>query len=225
MYLQITQGSNPFTPHGQSCDRDAMDHAAIARELCAVCRLFGERQWCLATSGNFSARVEPDRFLVTKSGREKSDLDPGDLMLCDAAGAAVDAHNTPSAETPLHARLYELDANIGAVLHTHSVASTVLSRLAGDAMAIRGFEMQKAFAGIKTHDRPVTVAVFDNDQDMAALAAEVTEAWNDRQITLPGFLIRGHGLYAWGDDVQAARRHVEGFEFLFACLLAEQGNR
>ena len=90
-----------------------MDHAEIARELCAACRLFGERQWCLATSGNFSARVEPDQFLITKSGRQKADLDPGDLMLCSTSGAAVDEHNVPSAETPIHARLYKLDAGIG----------------------------------------------------------------------------------------------------------------
>ena len=202
----------------QSCDRDGMDHAGIARQLCAVCRLFGERQWCLATSGNFSARVEPDQFLITKSGREKSDLDPGDLMLCDTDGAAIDHHNTPSAETPLHASLYKLDEGIGSVLHTHSVASTVVSRDSGDALEIAGFEMQKAFDGIKTHDCTITVPVFDNDQDMNALAGRVEEAWHAKRFMAPGFLIRGHGLYAWGSDVQAARRHVEGFEFLFACL-------
>ena len=112
---QRVTNSGHFTWLLESCELGGMDHAEIARKLCATCRLFGERQWCLATSGNFSARVEPDRFLITKSGREKSDLDPGDLMLCDLNGAAVDPHNEPSAETPLHACLYELDANIGAV--------------------------------------------------------------------------------------------------------------
>jgi methylthioribulose-1-phosphate dehydratase len=202
-----------------------MDHADIARALCATCRLFGERRWCLATSGNFSARVEPDRFLITKSGREKSDLDPGDLMLCDASGAAVDPHNTPSAETPLHACLYELDAGVGAVLHTHSVAATRLSMAADAELVIAGYEMQKAFDGIGSHDDTVTVAVFDNDQDMVALAERLADKWRAGAITAPGFLIRGHGLYAWGADVAAARRHVEGFEFLFECLLAEAAAR
>jgi ribulose-5-phosphate 4-epimerase/fuculose-1-phosphate aldolase len=30
-----------------------------------------------------------------------------------------------------------------------------------------------------------------------------------------GFLIRGHGLYTWGRDVDQARQHVEILEFLF----------
>ncbi len=198
-----------------------MDHAEIARKLCATCRLFGERQWCLATSGNFSARVEPDQFLITKSGREKSDLDPGDLMLCDSHGAPVDPHNEPSAETPLHACLYGLDANIGAVLHTHSVAATRVSMAAEADLVIEGYEMQKAFDGIKSHDETVSIAIFDNDQDMVALAARLSDRWRAGTIAAPGFLIRGHGLYAWGVDVAAARRHVEGFEFLFECLLVE----
>ena len=27
---------------------------------------------------------------------------------------------------------------------------------------------------------------------------------------------------AWGQDINEARRHVEGFEFLFACLMQEK---
>jgi methylthioribulose-1-phosphate dehydratase len=34
-----------------------------------------------------------------------------------------------------------------------------------------------------------------------------------------GFLVRGHGLYCWGKQVEEARRHLEGLEFLFQCEL------
>jgi methylthioribulose-1-phosphate dehydratase len=34
-----------------------------------------------------------------------------------------------------------------------------------------------------------------------------------------GYLIDGHGLYAWGRDMAEARRHLEAFEFLFDCEL------
>ena len=198
-----------------------MDQVEIARQLCASCRLFGERQWCLATSGNFSARINQKQFLISKSGREKSALEPDDLMLCDISGVAMNAEHKPSAETPLHACLYQLNEHIGAVLHTHSVAATVLSRAAKSHIKITGFEMQKAFDDIDSHEQTVTVPVFDNNQDMEVLAKRVTSAWQEGSIAAPGFLIRGHGLYAWGADVATARRHVEGFEFLFECLLNE----
>ena len=189
--------------------------------LCEVGRLFGEREWCLATSGNFSVRLENNRCMITQSGRDKSGLSPDDLMICDLHGAAVGQQLKPSAETPLHTCLYELDAGIGAVLHTHSVAATLLSRRAGPELAISGFEMQKAFAGVTSHQDTLNLVVFDNDQDMVALAKRVENAWADDVFSVPGFLIRGHGLTAWGSDLASAKRHVEGFEFLLQCAWQE----
>ncbi len=39
----------------------------------------------------------------------------------------------------------------------------------------------------------------------------------------PGFLIAGHGLYAWGATMTDALRHTEAFDFLFACALTPGG--
>lgn len=200
---------------------DPEDFTTEADALCRVCRLFGEREWCSATSGNFSLRIEKDHCMITQSGREKSRLSPADLMICDLHGTAVDADCNPSAETPLHTSIYRLDAGIGAVLHTHSVTVTVLSRASGSDLAISGYEMQKALAGIRSHDETINVAILDNDQDMPALAKRVEKAWVDGRFTVPGFLIRGHGLYAWGESLGDAQRHVEGFEFLLACAWQE----
>ena len=61
------------------------------------------------------------------------------------------------------------------------------------------------------------VPVFPNTQDMPELAAWV-EAKLDEQ-PMWGYLIDGHGLYAWGRDMAEARRHLEAFEFLLGCEL------
>jgi methylthioribulose-1-phosphate dehydratase len=189
----------------------------LAERLCVACRRFGERGWCLATSGNFSARIDGSRCLITQSGRHKSRLSTEDLMICGLDGRPADATCRPSAETPLHTALYELDAGIGAVFHTHSVAATVLSMRARETLEINGFEMQKAISGVTTHESTLSLRVFDNTQDMARLAGRLRETWSS--LTVPGFLIAGHGLYAWGKDIDEAERHIEGFEFLFECML------
>jgi len=195
-----------------------LNRQSLALSLCDVARLFGERQWCLATSGNFSARFDGKYLLITQSGKDKSELRPDDLMNCDLEGNPADAKLKPSAETALHACLYRYDANIGAVFHTHSVASTLLSQVAGNAIEISGYEMQKALTGIDSHARRISLLVFDNSQDLPALAAQVPAALKEAANAAPGFLIRGHGLYAWGKDVAEARRHTEGLEFLISCL-------
>jgi methylthioribulose-1-phosphate dehydratase len=40
-----------------------------------------------------------------------------------------------------------------------------------------------------------------------------------------GFLIRRHGLYTWGRDLDQARRHVETLEFLFEVIARKRGMR
>ena len=193
-----------------------------AAALCRVARLFGGRQWCLATAGNFSLRADAAHCLITQSGKDKSMLVPGDLMLCDLHGAAVNAGLKPSAEALLHTALYRQDAAIGAVLHTHSVTSTVLSRAVANDLVVSGFEMQKAIRGVRSHEDSLTISLFENTQNMDALSAAVIARLTSGTLPAPGFLVRGHGLYAWGADLSEAQRHVEGFEFLLACALKER---
>jgi len=197
------------------------DLATAADALCDLGRRFGERGWCLATGGNFSLRLDDSRCLITRSGRDKSRLSRDDLMTCDLDGRPDDPSSRPSAETPLHTLIYRLDPAVGAVLHTHSVFSTLLSRGERAAVSFRGYEMQKALDGVRSHDETVRLAVFDNDQDMPALAGTIAEAWRDGRIGVPAFLVAGHGLYAWGRDLDAAIRHAEGVEFLLECRWRE----
>src|SRR5690554_2353938 len=175
--------------------------------------------WCPATGGNFSVRLGPERALITASGCHKGHLTPEQLLQVDLDGQPKASLLKPSAETLLHTRLYQLDHQIGAVLHTHSVASTVLSRLEqGHWLSISGYEMQKSLSGNHTHDASIRIAILDNAQDMQALAAELSQRWQPEPLGW-GFLVRGHGLYTWGHDMNEARRHLEGLEFLFACEL------
>lgn len=188
----------------------------LADELIEAGRFFFERGWVPATSGNFSARLDPERLLITVSGRHKGRLTADDLMHVDAHGRALQPGRRASAETGLHLQLYARDPGIGAVLHTHSVQATVLSMLTGDALVLRDLEVLKAFPGIATHESRVRVPVLANDQDISRLATRVAAAL-DADPGCCGYLIAGHGFYTWGATVADAVRHVEAFEFLFEC--------
>ena len=125
----------------------------------------------------------------------------------------------PSAETGLHTLVYRLFPEANVVLHVHTVNATVLSRLTlADSLVFADYELQKAFAGVSTHDCQVLVPIFDNDQDIARLAAKV-QPWLDEHPDCVGYLIRGHGLYTWGATMADCLRQVEAFEFLFECEL------
>jgi methylthioribulose-1-phosphate dehydratase len=191
----------------------------IAESIAAVGRFASERGWVPATGGNFSARIDEAYAAVTRSGIDKGNIRPQDLIAVPIRGrlpAGV------SAETPLHVARYRHDAEAGAVVHVHTVAATVLSR--ADAtrgyVELEGFEMQKSLRGITTHESVVRLPVFANDQDTARLADEIEERLEDTAV--PGYLLAGHGLYAWGATMVDARRHLEGLEFLLQCALEER---
>ena len=82
--------------------------------------------------------------------------------------------------------------------------------------------MLKGLAGITTHETRKWVDIFPNTQDIPALAEQIRPRLQSEQPMQHGFLIRNHGLYAWGNDLAEARRHIEVFEFLFEVALRRQ---
>lgn len=191
----------------------------LAQLLIDNIRELAQAGWTPATSSNFSMRLDPRHAAITVSGRDKGRLVPADIMVVDFDGRPVATDLRPSAETLLHTQLYRRFADVGCVLHTHSPVQTVASRLYAGAgkVHLEGYELLKAFRGNSTHETAMDVPVFANTQDMDVLAAQV-DALLDRQ-PLWGYLIEGHGLYAWGRDMAEARRHLEAFEFLLHCDL------
>jgi methylthioribulose-1-phosphate dehydratase len=188
-----------------------MSREALAREIIEA------GQFLYAS--NYSVRLSASEALLTVSGKHKGQLGIDDVLATDLAGSSLEPGKKPSAETLLHTQLYRCRPEVGAVLHTHSVNATVLSRLtAADHLVFEDYELQKAFSGVSTHESQVQVPIFDNDQDIARLAGKV-QPWLDQHPDCAGYLIRGHGLYTWGAKMTDALRQIEAFEFLFECEL------
>lgn len=187
--------------------------------LLAACHWIGAQGWCPATGGNMSLRLDAQHCLVTESGKDKGSLTEQDFLQVEIATNHVPSGRIPSAETGLHTLVYRLYPQVGVILHTHSVNATVLSRVEkSTVLALQGYEMQKSLSGQKSHLDLVSIPIFDNNQDIAALAADVAAFAETTPIPY-GFLVRGHGLYCWGAQVAEARRQLEGLEFLFQCEL------
>jgi len=195
------------------------DLAAATAAILLVGQRLDARGLAPAGAGNYSQRLGDGSIAITVSGAHKGRLSPDQVMRVDASGAALDGRK-PSAETLLHCLIYAVDPQAGAVLHTHSVAGTVLSRaLAGsEAIVLTDYELLKAFPGTDTHDTSIALPLVDNTQDMVALASRLAPMLRP---AVPAFYIGGHGLYAWGPTMQAAEMMVEACEFLLSCAWEE----
>jgi len=201
-----------------------MSFAELAAQLAEIGRDCYARGWALGTSGNFSAVVnrDPLRLAITTSGANKGTRSAGEIVEIDQHGKVVAGSGRPSAEASLHLAIARR-RGAGAVLHTHSIWSTILSDAATeDGLALEGYEMLKGLDGVGTHEHREWLPILDNTQDWVAAVPQV-EAILSEHPQAHGFLIRRHGLYTWGRDLAAAQRHVEILEFLFEVMGRKRG--
>ncbi|MCM3901274.1 MAG: methylthioribulose 1-phosphate dehydratase [Pyrinomonadaceae bacterium] len=193
----------------------------IAFSLALIARGFHARGWVIGTSGNLSAVVnrEPLRLAMSPSGVDKGELTAGQIVLIDERTRVLSDHRAkPSDESPLHVRIVK-ERGAAAVFHTHSIWNTILSDLhAPDGgLVIEGYEMLKGLEGVKTHAHREWVPIIENSQDMQALAESIGDTLRQHPHA-HAFLLRRHGLYAWGNDLAQARRHIEILEFLIEAV-------
>src|SRR5262245_42225754 len=213
--------------------------AEVRSQLAGIGRRFYTRGWALGTSGNFSAVVSrrPLKLAITASSVPKGRLSAADILTCGEDGvvlASVSKRSSkarsesaarrrsesrrPSAETLLHLEIARRRA-AGAILHTHSVWTTILSDIhaADRGFAIAGFEMLKWLNGVSSHEHREWIPIIENDQDMPRLAQRVGSTLDEFR-NAHAFLLSRHGLYTWGETLDEAERHVEILEFLFETL-------
>ena len=185
--------------------------------LCHAGKMLAARHWTPATSGNFSLRFG-DEFLITRSGADKGQLSATDILRLDHSGKALDAPKS-SAETDLHLHLYRLFENANCVLHVHSLYATAISML-HDQVHLSGYELLKALPGIETHQVAIRIPVLPNSQDMQDIMRSFNEVAGHE--TLCAYLIRGHGMYCWGNSIHETIRIIEALDFIFQCQLLVQ---
>jgi methylthioribulose-1-phosphate dehydratase len=199
----------------------------LAAGLAEIGRNFYGRGWVLGTSGNFSAVIsrEPFRVAITPTGVDKGTLVPDQILLVDEHGAVLQGAGKPSVETALHLAIIRL-RRAGAVLHTHSIWSTLLSEAhsAEEGLIVEGYEMLKGLEGVCTHEYREWLPIVENSQNMTALASVIEERLRRFPLT-HGILLRAHGLYTWGQDLAGAKRHVEILEFLLELVGRQQRRR
>ena len=198
-----------------------MNKQQLLTQLCEHTSELAKAGMTPATSSNFSARIDSNNCLITLSGRDKGKLTSDDFMEIHMNGVAVNSEQISSAETLLHTQIYQLRPEAKIVLHTHSLAQTLISMHYQQQgfILLEGYELLKAFHGIKTHDFLLSLPIVANSQDMQSIQNSIEPEFSREDFW--GYLIAGHGIYTWGRDMLEARRHLDAFEFLLNAELTK----
>lgn len=152
------------------------------------------------TGGNISIlNREEGLFAISPSGIDYFETEPEDIVVMNLKGEIVDGDRKPSSEHELHRIFYTDREDIAAVVHTHSVYSTVLATLR------EGLPASSYLVAFSGYD--VRCAEYASYGSME-LAKNTFEAMKERNAAF----MANHGLIAGGSDILNAFNIVEQIE-------------
>ncbi|MEO6445763.1 MAG: class II aldolase/adducin family protein [Gemmatimonadaceae bacterium] len=180
---------------------------AVRREIVTVCRRLYERGLIAGPDGNVSARIAPDRILVTPSGMSKVDVQADDLIELALDGRQLRGATRASSEVLMHLRIYERRPDVQAVVHAHPPTATGFS-VAGESFAacvLPEMIFQVGWVPLVPYATPGTSALAD--------AFEPFLAKHD------AFLMANHGATTVGATLTLAHQRMECLEHSARILL------
>jgi L-fuculose-phosphate aldolase len=182
----------------------------LRRQICSIGRRMYGRGLVVACEGNLSARLDPERILVTPTGVCKGHLAPHDLLVTDPSGAVLYGTGRPSSEILMHLLFYTLRPDVHAVCHAHPPTAT-------------GF----AAAGRAMEEAVLPEVIMDlGSIPLAPYGTPGTrELCKGLQPLIPkhdAVLLENHGVVTCGQDLTTAYQRMETVEQFARILLTAE---
>ena len=192
--------------------------AALAHDLIRAGRVLERHRLIVASEGALSARVSPERFLITRRGRRLGDLTPRDFVDL-ALVESLDSQGRAAASTEhrTHIAAYIARPDVEAVVHAHPRGLS--------AFAVRG-ETPNLRALDEARDSIQAIGVVPYaPSGTETLARSIASALGGTE-GVPAcdvLILRSHGALSVGGSVEEALARLEIAEHLaMTLLLAER---
>jgi D-3-phosphoglycerate dehydrogenase len=104
----------------------------IKKEIVDLCRQLLQEKHVIGSAGNVSVRLKSDNgefVLITPSNVRYDEMAPEDILKIDMEGKVIEGNRNPSVEKKMHLSIYKERDDVNAIIHAHSIYSTVLSAL------------------------------------------------------------------------------------------------
>jgi L-ribulose-5-phosphate 4-epimerase len=169
----------------------------------------------IQTWGNASG-IDRERGLVVikPSGVSYDGMKPEQMVVVSLAdGKVVEGNLKPSSDTPTHLVLYRAFAEIGGVVHTHSLYATAWAQ-AKKTLPSYGTTQADYWHGEVPCTRAMTPKEVKNDYE-ANIGEVIVETFRKKNpLQHPAVLVASHGPFTWGKDVHDAVHNAAVLEFV-----------
>ena len=182
-----------------------------AAEVADYAQRLHARGWVANHDGNVSVRDGSGRFLATPTATSKAAVRADGLVVVDEAGNKVGGAGKPFSEIGLHLAIYQQRRDVNAVVHAHPPTAT--------GFAVAGVPLDEAFLA----EAVVSLGPGVPTVPFAAPGADAGRALAGYAADCDAVLLGGHGVLAWGPDLETAYLRVELVEHLAkVALVARQ---
>ena len=159
----------------------------------------------IQTWGNVSGVDRQSGHLVIKpSGVPYAEMCATQMVVVSLeSGEVVEGDLNPSSDTPTHRALYRAFAEIGGIVHTHSLYATAWAQAARDIPAL-GTTHADYFYGAVPCTRKMTPAEIQGEYEWET-GSVIIERFNGvNPLDFPGVLVASHAPFTWGKDAAKA---------------------
>ncbi|MGB6296989.1 MAG: methylthioribulose 1-phosphate dehydratase [Rivularia sp. (in: cyanobacteria)] len=198
--------------------------------LIASARQYYQMGWMVGTAGNLSARISNNNFWITASGCLKNQLSADDFVSIGldrdknqfySNSTESNSKKRPSAETSIHAAIYNLFPDAQVCYHVHSIENNLVSRFTESNLPLPPLEMLKGL-GVWEENPSLVMPIFANHLEVSRIADEIYTRFKDTKPQIPALLIRDHGVTVWADSLERANNYLELVEYIFRYMVASQ---
>jgi L-fuculose-phosphate aldolase len=180
----------------------------LRKRIVKACAALSAKNLVAATDGNVSARLGPDRVLVTPSGVSKGDVTELDILLCDTDGRKIRGRGEVTSEVHVHLAAYRARPDACGVVHAHPPIATAFT-FAGLAHLLQQPVVPEVVAQIG----PIPAAPYITPGSRA-LAEAAAPLFKQCDVVM----LAQHGAVAIGKEPWAAYLRMEKLE-QFATIL------
>ena len=183
-----------------------MTEFEIKKSIVDVGKMMSDRGLVGTYEGNISVK-SGDRIYVTPSRQSKELLTEGKIVTVDLDGKLVEGCLTPTSETAMHAAVYRMRPDVGAVVHCHAPFCTAyaLANMPIESKSCPEFLMFFGEVPVVPYGTPGTDEIYRG----------MEEYLRDHDVVL----LANHGVLAVGKDAMEAFSKTNSLEMLVKTMV------
>lgn len=187
----------------------------LKKQVCEANLELVKRGVVIHTWGNVSGIDREKGLMIIKpSGVDYDGMTPEDMVVVDLlTGDTVEGKYRPSSDTATHLELYRSFSSIGGIAHTHSINAVAFAQSGHDIQAL-GTTHADYFYGTIPCTRELARDEVEKEYELNT-GKVIVECVRGRRIdpmAIPGIVVRNHGPFSWGRNVQSAILHAVTME-------------